>query len=101
MQLLLILLTLTSVTCWTSCATTETPAPQPPVVIQWRPALALPPAPAYPRALDWQAADDGRTVTLPVEDFRELAAWRLRVEAYYDQIAMAWALMSGPHDPDP
>jgi hypothetical protein len=55
--------------------------------------MNLPPAPAYPPGLDWQFNETLNRYTIDDAGFRSLVEWRIRVEAYAQQIEIVWSLI--------
>lgn len=87
------LLLLTLMICLTSCATK---IPAPPAIIQLGASVPLPDPPRYPKGLDWFLNEDQTAACLTAPHFRALTAWRVKVEAYYEQVEAAWALLTEP-----
>lgn len=77
--------------CLSSCVT----VPPAEVVVQtYKPVMSLPVAPAYPGGLDWQFDKSLNRYTIDEVGFRSLAEWRIRVEAFAEQIEIIWSLIN-------
>ena len=88
--LLAMLIVLTSCTTTSSDLITE---PQIEVTTPLQIDLPMPPAPAYPQALDWQVRET--VFTLPVSDMDRLIAWLAALKKWHTESLPTWLQFYG------